>query len=243
MDEDKVLSLRFREMDIAGEIGALTSGQSLEDIAARISEVKRLERERKAAALVAKRGGKPPPYVPPGGWKMDPAKSLRIPPRIPKPDPVEKAKMSTTIDKFREMAKPRTWDGGFTLPPELDKELWRVMGGDTSGHRIFNLSRDDDKTCTRWKPGAYDKDLPQPTLDLLTPEYREVLKRHVLAAPVKVRQEYERMEKTAKTTSARELVARVGSDLAKLESSREKVLAEMAAAPLEESSSVFEKRR
>jgi hypothetical protein len=221
------------------ELGALTSGLSLQDLAQKITEAKLSERKRKESARLAKNGGREP-YVPPGGWRMHPTISLRIPPKIQKPDPVEKASKMTTIDKYREMAKPRTWDAGFNCPENLAKELWRQTGGDTSGHRIFNLSRDDDKTCVRWKPGAYDKDLPNPTLDLLTPSYREVLKSHVCAAPLKVKNEFEKMD--GRTTAARELKARVGSDLYKLQTTKEQVLAELASVVESESSSVFEQR-
>lgn len=241
LDDEKLLQLKFRQMDLSAEVGVKTADLSLDEIVERISAVKRSDRDHKATALLAKSGGKVP-YVPPGGWKMDPAKSLRIPSKTQKPIPLEKAKAMTTIDKYREMTKLRVWDGGFNLPPELDKELWRKQGGDTSGHRIFNLSRDDDKTCVRWKPGAYDKDLPQPTLDLLTLEYRELLKKHVITAPLRVRKDLKEMEKLAKTTTARELAARVSSDLAKLERSKEEVLAELASVVESESSSVFENR-
>jgi len=234
-----MLLMKFREMDLAAEVGAATVNLSLDDIAAQLSATKQRERERKEAARIARRGNKPPPYHPPGGWRMDPKKSLRIPP-INSINPVEYAMKKTTIDKYREMMKPKTWDGGFTLPRDLSKELWRQTGGDTSGHRIFNLTRDEDPNCIRWKPGAYDKDLPEPSLDLITPSFRDILKKHVSAAPAKVKKEYESMD--GKTTAARELKARVGSDLHKLQTTKEKVLAELASSIISESSSAFERR-
>lgn len=236
--DDKVLRLKFREMDMRAELGDQTSSLTLDDIAAKISEVKRLERERKEQAIIAKRGRLP--YVPPGGWKMDPTKSLRITSKIQKPIPMEKGKKMTTIDKYREMMKPRTWDAGFNCPEELAKELWRQAGGDTSGHRIFNLSRDDDKTCVRWKPGPTDQDLPNPSLDLITPSFREILKKHVTTAPIRVRREFECM--AGKTSTARDLKARVSSDLHKLETTKQAVLAELASVVESETSSVFEQR-
>lgn len=237
---EQLLLLKLREMDLAAEVGAATIGLSLDQIAAQLSATKLRERERKEVAKLARRGDKPPPYHPPGGWRMDPKKSLRIPPKVPKPDPIEYAMKKTTIDKYREMMKPKTWDGGFTLPTDLSKELWRQTGGDTSGHRIFNLTRDEDPNCIRWKPGAYDKDLPEPSLDLITPSFRDILKRHVSLAPIRVKKEYEAMH--GKTTMARELKARVGSDLHKLQTTKEKVLAELASSVISESSSVFERR-
>lgn len=236
--DDKLIQLKFREMDLKSELGDKTSHLSLDDLARQISECKRKERERKTEALILKQGRLP--YVPPGGWKIDPSKSLRITGGQHIVDPVAKGRGMTTIDKYRELGKQRVWQAPYNPPKELSKELWRLPESDGSGHRIFNLSRDDDKTCVRWKPGTFDRPFAPPALDLITPSFREMLKKHVAQAPVKVRMELETFPD--KTSTARDLKARIASDLHKLEMTKEDVLMELASVAETESSSVFENR-
>lgn len=236
--DDKLIRLKFQQMDLEAEIGDKTSHLSLDDLAALITESKRKSREDKHEVLIAKQGRLP--YVPPGGWKMDPKVSLRITGKQHIVDPVQKGRKMTTIDRFREMQKSKVWQAPFNPPPELSKELWRLPESDGTGHRIFNLSRDDDKTCVRWKPGTFDRPFEPPSLDLITPSFRDMLKRHVERAPELVKKEMNALPE--KTSTARDLKARIASDLNNLQMVKESVLAELASVAESETSSVFEKR-
>ena len=110
--DEKVLMMKFREMDLKEQGGHDTTSLSLDDIARQMSETKRLHREQKEAA-------RPKRYIPPGGWgKMDP-EMLASRPTRGKPDPVEKAKKSVYISKFKELAKPKIWDGSLVPGQEL----------------------------------------------------------------------------------------------------------------------------
>ena len=236
--DDKLIRLRFQQMDLKTDLGDKTSHLSLDEIGELITESKRKARVQKQEAMLSKQGRLP--YVPPGGWKMDPKTSLRITGKQHIVDPMEKGKKMTTIDRFREMQKSKVWQAPFNAPPELSKELWRLPQSDGTGHRIFNLSRDDDKSCVRWKPGPVDRPFEPPSLDLITPSFRDMLKRHVERAPELVKKELATLPDT--TSTARDLKARIESDLHNLQMVKESVLAELTSVAESESSSVFEAR-
>jgi len=216
-----VLMHKFKKLSVEEYSGPETSGLSLSDLAARIAAVKEEARRKKQEA----KG--PPRYVPPGGWKPQTTKGKLLPGQVERVDSAVKARSSVLIDKYREMAKPRLWDQSSQLNPQMKKEVYRLPGGDTSGHRIFNLSRDDDKTCVRWKPGPIDADLPKPSLELVTDSYRDMLVRHVTSAPIKVQAEYDKM--LEKSDALRNAKARIGADLYVLQSCKDNVMMEIEA--------------
>ena len=223
--DPKAIAVKFREyMDASSggirEIGATTEGKSLDSIAQQISEVKAAERARKESL-------KPKKYVPPGGWKEPDAEWLAsLPPG--KPDPVLNAKKMVTIAKYREMQKPRTWDSCMIPSAPLLKVLWRRTQCDGSGHRIFNLSRDayPKDIPAQWKPGTFDQDLPNPSLELTTHSFRGMLTRHVESAPIKVEKEVKGL--SSRTTAESNYKSRMAGELASLRRMRDTVKAELA---------------
>ncbi len=178
--DEKVLMMKFREMDLR-ESANDTHDLSLDDLTNQISETKKRDRERKEA-------DKPYKYVPPGGWKeVDPETVSARPPS--KPDPVEKAKKSVLISKYKELAKPKIWNSAMNPGKELTKILWRRTVADGSGRRIFNLGREahPKDIPAQWKPAPYDNDLPTPGLDPFAHHpHRRVLVKHVHDQTVRV---------------------------------------------------------
>ena len=217
------------------KMSATTEDLSMEDILRKMSEVKQAERERKAAL-------KPYKYVPPGGWKEpDPTLLAALPPG--KPDPIEKAKKMVTIAKYREMAKPRTWDSAQVPAPALVKTLWRQTESDGSGHRIFNLSREayPKDIPAQWKPGSFDQDLPDPSLELTTTSFRGMLTRHVVAAPLKVEKEVKALP--ARSTTERNFKARMNGELHVLKSMQTTVTKELQEVEEREAAAIEEKKQ
>lgn len=217
LSDPKLLAVRMRELDMT-DLGRSSESLSLAEIQAQMSETKRRYEEEKNARKKKK-------YVPPGGWKKeDPM--ITAARGKGKPDPIEKAKTITNISKYRELQKPRIWDAGFYPSEALKKTLYRPIGGDTSGHRIFNLSREayPKDIPAQWKPGAYDKPFGTPSLELVTDSYRNMLTRHVSSIPPKVEADYKTLPNV--TTNERNFKATVASDLAKTRQAEEEVLKE-----------------
>ena len=203
--DPKLLKIKFRELDLA-EPGAATKDKTLDDLSSMISEVKRKAREEKEASKKKR-------WVPPGGFKeADPEYA----PPPGKPDPIEKAKKMTTIDKYRTLRTPKVWDAAMRPSAHLQKTLYRKGGGDTSGHRIFNLGRDayPKDIPAQWKPGPCDKDFGTPSLDLMTESYRGMLTRHMTSAAPRIEKELKGIPEV--TTNERNYKSRIRGDLAKV---------------------------
>ncbi len=177
------------------------------------------ERARKEAA-------RPKKYTPPGGWKEPDAEWIAALP-AGKADPVIKAKKMVTIAKYRELQKPRIWDSSMFPSGPLLNVLWRKTQSDGSGHRIFNLSRDayPKDIPAQWKPGTFDRDLPDPSLELTTHSFRGMLTRHVDSAPTKVEKEVKSLP--ARTTAESNYKSRMAGELASLQRMRETVKDEL----------------
>lgn len=224
LDTDpKVMALKFREY-MESQNGGIrelqnTSSSSLDEIAAQITATK-------AEARIRKEAMRPKKYVPPGGWKQpDPEWLAALPPG--KADPVEKAKKIVTIAKYREMQKPRVWDSCMYPSAALQKMLWRRTESDGSGRRIFNLSREayPKDIPAQWKPGTFDQDLPDPSLELTTHSFRDMLVRHVEQGPVRVAKEVKTLP--SKCTAENNYRARVMGELHAMERMRDSVKEEL----------------
>lgn len=217
LSDEKVLRIKFRELDLT-EPASSSKEKSLDDLAAMISEVKRKAREEKEASRKKK-------WVPPGGFKeADP--ELAPPPG--KPDPVDKAKKMTTIDKYRTLVTPKVWDAAMRPSASLEKTLYRKSGGDTSGHRIFNLGRDayPKDIPAQWKPGQCDNDFGTPSLELVTDSFRGMLTRHVTSAAPKIEAELKFIPESS--TNERNAKSRIRGELAILRKGEAEVMNEFA---------------
>jgi hypothetical protein len=127
-------------------------------------------------------------------------------------------KTNKKISQFRETALK--WD--LSAPDEqLLKALWRSAESDPTGKRIFNLSRDEAKGATPWKPTEVDRDLEVPPISTLSPSFQKMLLDHIDSVVARVEAEYAKMP--AKTQAQNELKAGVGADLANLRRQQEQL--------------------
>jgi hypothetical protein len=128
----------------------------------------------------------------------------------------EKTRTNHKISQFREA--PLKWD--MSAPDErLLKQLYRTYQSDASGKRIFNLSRDEAKGATPWKPAEFDKDFTPPPLSSLSPTFQKMVMDHLDSVIAQVEAEYERLPE--KNQAQSEKKAKVGADLANLRRNRE----------------------
>lgn len=122
------------------------------------------------------------------------------------------------ISQFRE--KPLKWD--MSAPDaELLKELYRSYESDPTGKRIFNLSRDEAKGASPWRPAEFDKDIAPPDINTLSPTFQKMLLQHMDSVVEQVQSEYDRLPQNTQAQS--EAKARVGADLANLRRRREEL--------------------
>lgn len=115
------------------------------------------------------------------------------------------------ISQFRE--QQLKWD--MSAPDaELLKELYRTYESDPTGKRIFNLSRDEAKGATPWRPAEFDKDIAAPDISALSPTFQKMLLQHIDSVVAQVQAEYDRLPQNTQAQS--EVKAKVGADLANL---------------------------
>ena len=129
--DERVLQQHLKALDMVTEVGQLTSSLSLQDIMAQMSQVKHMAAEEK----LRKQGT--PPYVPPGGWKQDPTKSLTIGSSKPVFIP---SSQDHSIARFH--LPPPKWDRSADMDPLLKKALYRIPCRDPSGKIFFSVERD-----------------------------------------------------------------------------------------------------
>ena len=129
--DERVLKQHLKQLDMVAEVGQLTSSLSMADILDQMRRVKEMAAEEK----LRKQG--PPNYVPPGGWKQDPTKSLTIGSSKPVFIP---SHQDHSIARFH--LPPPKWDRSADMDPLLKKALYRIPCRDPSGKIFFSVERD-----------------------------------------------------------------------------------------------------
>lgn len=216
-DDTATLLILLKELDLSNTLGRQTQHLSNQDLLANLTHQKEEYRKKLHKSKIQVATLKPSAKTKTAqALQMTLLSTLESSKRAPKVD--------HTIRKFRTLAMTNKFDTSFGLSESLKKELYRSLGGDTSGQRIFNLGRELARDARPWKPGPSDRDFGNPSFDVCTESFLDVLQEHLHSVVANVEQEYKGLVKSSGATERERIrKSNVYASLHQLKETQEKV--------------------